>query len=402
MTYKELLNLYKKGELSDQQKKAIKADIEKQEAISEFLFENDDIPELRDSCLEAEIPDDNRDFDEKHFQKMIKKSIRKAFLKLGITVGVIVLALVIVANTALPNIVDAMYYDPAEIVGRTESGAVTSRLDIDMMVYSELFTPGYYRNQSLAIREGFGKYEIQIFKNFSFTGQFNNVYGTIDKNRLTLFDDTILNLPAHNAFWYEGVEGLTGMGGTGAAGSPEDALRKLNELDEHDHYVAYVTFDKVMTYNELVAWSNKNNVIPDWFSICEQKHPGGTYPYFVSGITGFNFLGNASEHAYDNEKYPYLNFFDVIESADDYHLNKASSKVMQTHVASMLRYMLENKDFYDMVGYHSSDEHMINLLNSVEEHGIFSYGFVVTAQKDKILEISNKENVSYIYTTPLV
>lgn len=401
MTYKELLNLYKNGGLSDEERAKVKADIDRQEAISEFLFENDEIPELTDASLEAEITDDDNGFDEKRFQKMIKKSIRKAFIKLGVAVGIIVLALVIVANTALPHIVDAMYYDPAKVVGTTESGGKTQQLDIDTMVYTELFTPGYYRMGSFVDREGFGNYDIQIFKNFSFTGQFNNVYGTIDKGKLTLFDDTIFNLPAHNAFWYEGVEGLTGQGGTGAAGSAEDALRKLNELDESDHYVAYVTFDKVMTYDELVTWSKENNITPDWCAVCEYLGEG-VYDYYTSGITGFNYFGNAKEHAYDREKYPYLDSFDVIDSADDYHLNKASAEVMETHMISMLRYMLDNKDFFEMVEYHSTDEQFINLIDSIENHGLDIYGFVITAQRDKLLEISQMENVTYIYTTELL
>lgn len=401
MTYKELLNLYKKGELSDEQKKAIKADIEKQEAISEFLFENDDIPELRDSCLEAEITGGDKGFDEKNFQKMIKKSIRKAFIKLGVAVGIIVLALVIVANTALPSIVDAFYYNPAKVVGTSESGATTNQLDIDIMVYSELFTPGYYRTHSFVDSEGFGKYDIEILKNFSFTGQFNNVSGTIEKGKLTLFDDTIFNLPTHNAFWYDGVENLTGQGGTAAAGSVENAFRKLNELDESDYYVAYVTFDKVMSYDELVAWSNKSGITPDWCAVCEYLGEG-VYDYYTSGITGFNFLSSASEHAYDSEKYPYLDFFDVIGSVDDYSLNKPSAEIMEKHMTSMLRYMLDNKDFYEMVGYHSSDGELINLMESIEKYGLNIYGFAITAQKDELIEISQNENVHYIYTTPLV
>lgn len=401
MKYRELLDLYKNGELQGEQKAKVAEDIEKHEAISEFLFENDEIPGLSDSCPEAEITDNNSDFDEKKFRKMIKKSIRKAFIKLGVAVGVIVLALVLAANTVLPNIVDAMYYNPAKVVGRTESGAETSQLDIDTMVYTELFTPGYYRTQAYASHEGYGKYDIEVFQSFSHTGQFNNVYGSIDKNKLTLFDDTIFKLPTENAFWYEGVEGLAGQGGTGAAGSKENSFKKLTELSDTDHYVTYVTFDKVMNYDQLLSWCDKNNVNPDWFALCAYDDLSN-YPYYTDGITGFNFFGNASEHAYDNEKYPYLDFFDVIESADDYHLNKASADVMKAHVTSMLRYTLENKDFYEMAGYNSSETELRSLLESVENHGIFSYGFVITAQKDKILEISEKENVNYIYTTPQV
>ena len=39
MTYRELLRLYKQGKLEDSAKKQIEAEIEKQDAISEFLYE---------------------------------------------------------------------------------------------------------------------------------------------------------------------------------------------------------------------------------------------------------------------------------------------------------------------------------------------------------------------------
>ena len=39
MTYRELLNLYKQGKLDDVRKKEVEAAIEKQDAISEFLYE---------------------------------------------------------------------------------------------------------------------------------------------------------------------------------------------------------------------------------------------------------------------------------------------------------------------------------------------------------------------------
>lgn len=401
MTYKELLNLYKKGELSEEQKKSIKADIEKQEAISEFLFENDEIPELTDSSLEVEIADDNSDFDEKRFQKMIKKSIRKAFIKLGVTVGVIVLALVIVANIVLPHIVDSMYYDPSKVLGTSESGGITTQLDTDTMVYTELFTPGYYRFRTFSNSKGFGEYDIQILQNITLNGQFKTVYGTIDKGKMSLFNDNMFKLPAQNSFVSEGVEGFTGFDSMGAAGSPEDALRKLNKLDESDHYIAFVTFDKIMTYDEFVAWSDKTNITPDWCAVCEVQE-GGVYDYSANGIMGFNYLGNAGDICYDKEKYPYLNLFDVIDSVEDYRLNKAPSEVMETHMISMLRYMMDNKEFREMAGCIVNDMQLRSLKENIEEHGLNIYGFAITAQKDKILEISEKENVHYIYAAPMV
>ena len=41
MTYRELLKLYKQGKLEDSTKKQIEAEIEKQDAISEFLMKKE-------------------------------------------------------------------------------------------------------------------------------------------------------------------------------------------------------------------------------------------------------------------------------------------------------------------------------------------------------------------------
>ena len=52
MTYRELLKLYKQGKLEDSAKKQVEAEIEKQDAISEFLYEEGTIPDFSD--LESE------------------------------------------------------------------------------------------------------------------------------------------------------------------------------------------------------------------------------------------------------------------------------------------------------------------------------------------------------------
>mgnify|MGYP000721302155 CR=1 FL=1 len=105
MTYRELLNLYKQGKLDDVRKKEVEAAIEKQDAISEFLYEEGEIPEFSDLESEnAENPENkewlagqkNNQKDEinRQFIKEIRWSIRKAFIKMGMIVGVAVLVIV--------------------------------------------------------------------------------------------------------------------------------------------------------------------------------------------------------------------------------------------------------------------------------------------------------------------
>ena len=43
MKYKELIELYKSGRLSEEERKKIEEDIEKQEAISEYLYPDEEI-----------------------------------------------------------------------------------------------------------------------------------------------------------------------------------------------------------------------------------------------------------------------------------------------------------------------------------------------------------------------
>ena len=54
MTYRELLELYKAGELELEQRKRIEKDIEKQEAISDYLYEQEGIPGLEDVFKEEQ------------------------------------------------------------------------------------------------------------------------------------------------------------------------------------------------------------------------------------------------------------------------------------------------------------------------------------------------------------
>ena len=44
MTYRELIKMYKEGSLNEEQTAKVEKDIERQEAISEYLFDEGEIP----------------------------------------------------------------------------------------------------------------------------------------------------------------------------------------------------------------------------------------------------------------------------------------------------------------------------------------------------------------------
>ena len=190
MTYRELLKLYKQGKLEDSTKKQIEAEIEKQDAISEFLYEEGAIPDFSDLESGQECFDDSNDKNQlterqdnkaednvekqsknqiieksksagdsrdqqedefnRQFIKEIQHSIRRAFIKMGLAVGAAVLAVVLCAAFILPKAVSKFYYDPNEIAGKYED-MITTRMELDLSVYSELFLPGNHRDQVNAV-----------------------------------------------------------------------------------------------------------------------------------------------------------------------------------------------------------------------------------------------------------
>ena len=115
MTYRELLELYKTGELELEQRKKVEKDIERQEAISDYLYEQEDIPELNDIFEEKAAAeknnkrnDDIEDIDTK-FIEMVNCSIRRAFRRMGLTILAAACVLILFVQFCLPTIVSCFY-----------------------------------------------------------------------------------------------------------------------------------------------------------------------------------------------------------------------------------------------------------------------------------------------------
>ena len=123
MTYRELLELYKQGKLEENKKHEVESDIERQEAISDYLFDRD--------AVDNDIFSDDKNLDdaesENDFVKMINSSIRKAFVKMGMTILVIAVAVMLFVVFALPNVVSQFYYNPGRDIG-----SETNRMSLDM------------------------------------------------------------------------------------------------------------------------------------------------------------------------------------------------------------------------------------------------------------------------------
>lgn len=428
MTYRELLKLYRQGKLEEDKKKEVEAEIEKQDAISEFLYQEGEIPGLEDlkeqedtepakNLIAASDTEknagtgQNNDFDNR-FVKEIRHSIRKAFIKMGVVTGAIVLAVILCAVFVLPRVVSAIYYDPNEVVGEYED-LVTTRMDLDLSVYSELFLPGNYRNQVSAVPRGYGEYDITIPQNMSWTGKFTSVSGRLVRGELTLYDKNILSRPSMQ-FYLPGAETAWEaweVDENGKETKMDTEARKKESIqyskeeiegyNDNDWYTAFVSIEKIMEYKDFIECfqnlSDSKNL--EWGTLWCAVHTENEDGYCIEPNIGFCPFAAGMSMSWDKEKYPYLSLNDDWDSQED--VDETDEKIMQSHFISMLSYMREHKEILTMMDQAADDtDRYQEMIDYVKKNGLKIHGFAISAKKDTLLELYKEDVVSYIQTTP--
>ena len=208
MKYSELLKLYKAGQLDKEQTEKVESDIERQQSISEYLFDEEDILEFE----ETDVEDESTPQSENNFVDTINKSIRKAFIKMGVVSGTVIIAIVMLIVFVVPNVMNMFYYNPSAVVGETD-GIETVQMSLDMAVYTELFSPKNYRDSVMVEANGYAEYDVYIPQSFFMDGNKNDVAGKIERNKLTLYDTSLLQKPYVNAFVTEQMDLIGGNGG---------------------------------------------------------------------------------------------------------------------------------------------------------------------------------------------
>ena len=445
MTYRELLKLYKQGKLEDSAKKQIEAEIEKQDAISEFLYEEGEIPgfsdlesenagnleneewltgqqnnqkeqsgnqiEKKNKCI-GDSRNEQEDEFNRQFMKEIQRSIRKAFIKMGMIVGAAVLVVVLCAVFILPKAVSKFYYDPNEVAGKYEEMA-TTRMDLDMSVYSELFLPGNHRDQVNAVSRGYGEYDITIPQTSSWTGKFTSVSGHLVRGKLTLYDNNILSRPIMQFYlpgdetaweaWEVDENGKETKMDTEARkqASIQDSKEAIEGYNDNDWYLAYVSINDIMDYKDFIEWfqnlSDQKEL--EWGTLWCAVYTEDKDGYCVEPNIGFCPLPSGMSMSWDRETYPYLSLLDNSDSYDRVEAN--DEETMQTHVISMLSYIQDHDEILSMMGQTTdSPDRYQDMINYVKKNGLKIHGFAVSAKKKTLLELYKEDVVSYIQTTP--
>ena len=415
MKYHELLELYKKKELSGEQQEMVEQDIERHEAISEYLFEKEEEDILQDS---GKLPEESAiQFTEKEkkaaddFTKRVNRAVRRAFLKLGAAVCAVTLVVVLLVLFVLPHVVSSFYYDPGRIVGESSYGGTTNQMSLDLAVYTELALPGAYRDNVQVEDRGYGNYDINIYQNVSRSGKFYNVAGRVEKDNLRLYDINLLNMPSANIFgWFQmdmdRKDTLTEQVENGVGSfaytpeSKEQSAEELKLLDDNKYYLAYVTLDKILPYNDFIEFAENysERAIDIW---CAPRTAEESYmPIGRPANLGFYIQrGQSSMLEWDREKYPDL----ILWSFDDTsEWDEAEEKIKDEtfaaeHFTVMLDYMSGQDEFLGMAGQQAGEKYA-EAADYIRKNGLQVYGFACVADKETLLELNAEEEIFGIRT----
>ena len=415
MKYHELLELYKKKQLGEEQREKVEQDIERHEAISEYLFEKEEEDILQDS---GKLPEESDiQFTEKEknaaddFTKRVNRAIRRAFLKMGAAVCAVTLVVVLLVLFVLPHVVSSFYYDPGRIVGESSYGGTTNQMSLDLAVYTELAIPGTYRDNVQVEDKGYGNYDINIYQNVSRSGRFYNVAGRVEKDNLRLYDINLLNMPSANIFgWFQmdmdRKDTLTEQVENGVGSfaytpeSKEQSAEELKLLDDNKYYLAYVTLDKILSYNDFIGFAENysERAIDIW---CAPRTAEDSYmPIGRPANLGFYIrLGQSSMLEWDREKYPDLILWSADNSAerDEAEERIKDESFAAEHFAVMLDYMSGQDEFLGMMGQQDGETYA-EAADYIRENGLQVYGFACVADKETLLELNAEEEVFGIRT----
>ena len=371
MKYHELLELYKKKELGEEQREMVERDLERHEAISEYLFEKEEADILQGSAEMAKGSERQSAGKGKNaeddFTKRVNRAIRRAFLKMGAAVCAVTLLVVLLILFVLPDIVSNFYYDPGRIVSENNYGGTTNQMSLDLAVYTELALPGTYRDDVQVEDRGYGNYDITIYQSVSRSGESRHVAGRIEKNKLRLYDINLFNNPSANNFgWFQmnmdRKDTLTEQVEKGVGSfaytpeSKEQSAEYLEELDDNKLYLACVTLDKILSYDEFIRFTEKYS---------EQM----------------------------------LDIWCVPRTAEDSHMpiGRPANLGLAEHFAVMLDYMSEQDEFLGMMREQTGETYA-EAADYIRENGLQVYGFACVADKETLLELNAEEAVFGIRT----
>lgn len=410
MNYKELLDRYKKGLLSEEEKQLVEEELEKHEAFEEYISETlDEEFNITSETSTNEVHD--RETTE------LKKSVNHKLRKVVYKSVAIVFAIYIGIFYVVSGIVDNLYYDPTSISKTNEQEYDEYQLSdfyYDMQAYISVNMPGHVSNSfTFQNKKGFGKYDISYSLKDLFTKNEQRYFMDLSRGKLSHGMDGAFSSKNLFNIW-EGFEMIQfpneeiqdSIGKSNRiTKNNEQTIRYLNELNPLSYISMSIVFDEDFTMEELYHMINKDytSINFKWAGIRtvdKFKRWSETQPMHLIGFNPNRSDEPSSSQRPNSEKYPFFYLADIWDelkqSKKDYP--DFVSEAYGTHFKSRIEYLRDREQFVKIFDYNDYNTEFYNdALSYIDENGIKTYGVLVYGTAEEFLKYIDEISYDSIY-----
>lgn len=362
MTFRELLEKYKNQTATPEERKQVEAELEKYNALTEYLLEQDVDMEGEDLAGQQE-----------ELQK-IDRSMKKRGRRI-IAIAVVIACVVMGALTAFqPAISKVIWYDPTERDFQQYSYDISCHL----AVLAELTMPEVQMESVMITEKGWGQYDLQVQQREWSSGEYLWEDGTVTRGKIQL---------KSNVYQYSVINAFSrGTAEFGNSVMTESAKAKaaLADLPEYLKMEAYVSLGKDWTMEELENFAAQQDGYLGWVGV-------RTSPEDQQFLPLMGFDADSSGYIWENVDAAYP--FYELSMHEDVPLAEAWEK----HFLALLQYSIDHGDFYARLNQsndHGSTCQMVQ--EYVTENGVKTYGFLyygTPAEMRKLLENEDVEGI---------
>lgn len=385
MNFKELLEKYKKGDLTEKERIYVESEIEKNETINEYLSDQ----------LELDLGIETYDVKDSEMDgNKIKKAVNKKLRKVIGTSVLIVFIIIFAGKYLISPFVDSFYYNPT----KHSTGEYFNDLYFDMRSYVELYLPGVTLSRVYVEPLDFGRYDIVIKQKDLFTEstEYTNI-SLIRNKKLGFFENL---LPKDLLFKpYNKEKKASRL-------FSQNHLENLKKLPSTSYVAAYIDFTKDISIEELLLLESKfkdstnSNEGLDFKWIAVRVAPKEKEVFDQVGFNPNPNDGPVSSDSADSEKYPYLAMIDYYSSLKSSFESweKTMATGYELHFKSLLQYLYDRKDFTVSLDKRSiQGDFYKSSLEYIEENGVKTYGVLVYGEASDIVSFMKEDITDCIY-----
>lgn len=382
MDYKDLLDRYKKGQVSEEEKQLIEKELEKLEAFGEYVSEafDEEFNDIED-IAKLEIHDEET--------IKLKKSVNKRLRKVIFSSVAIVFSLLITMFFIISPLVDTLYYNPSKYtVGQSDQD-----ISFDLLAISELNMPGLSPSTVLVNKQGFGVYDVIYSYRNVFTDEFYNINQKIVRGRIESFKkDPILNRSIFLDIRYWDVDE------TYLKEKKQNIINHLEKLNPVTYVSMEIMFDNDLTMEELYNLELKYPEIEfEWAGI-RTDSPDKKIEEEVLGIQLKNSKSSTAllgDEKYISTKYPA--FFILGWLVNPVGFEKDSpleSQAYKHHYINLLEYVIDREDAVNVFEHRGSKyEFYKSALEYAKMQGVKTYGVLLYAEVEDLLNMIDNEEI---------